>query len=471
MSVFEEVDPVDTPLHVHEHEDELFYALEGEHVFRVGEREHRVGPGGLVFAPRGIPHAQRRVVPRAGRVLVVCTPGGLEGFFRELDAAARAGSLGPDAYARASAGYGITWLDTGGRAPGSRAAPRPPPRSPAAAARGRTSAGSTSAPRPRSGTRPGRARDGAARRSSPARAVERLADVRPAGEEALVLAGGDREGGDEEHAAGAGRIAVLLHRLVLAAVAGERRRRRRPPARARRSGTRRPGAARGAAAAPPAHAARNAASSAGATSKAVIRRRRHPSRWRRWRSKKRTSHARCGGPPRRGRPCRPPPYGIGAEVRDEPHLVVERVVAVITPLGERVRAAQMAAQRGQAVVLRERTVPREDPERLGEPSWSPGPAGCCPGARRRPGACRRRARRPPRRRRASARTRRRASGRGARRPAAGRAARARGGGPRSAPGSIPWRRSGRPRGPRRRRSRRRGRRRSRRRGGRRRRTT
>ena len=113
MSVFEEVDPVDTPLHVHEHEDELFYALEGEHVFQVGEREHRVGPGGLVFAPRGVPHAQRRVVARAGRVLVVCTPGGLEGFFRELDAAERAGSLGPAAYARASAGYGITWLDTG----------------------------------------------------------------------------------------------------------------------------------------------------------------------------------------------------------------------------------------------------------------------------------------------------------------------------------------------------------------------
>ena len=103
MSVFEEIDPVDTPLHVHEHEDELFYALEGEHVFRVGEREHRVGPGGLVFAPRGVPHAQRRVVPRTGRVLVVCTPGGLEGFFRELAAAERAGSLGPDAYARASA--------------------------------------------------------------------------------------------------------------------------------------------------------------------------------------------------------------------------------------------------------------------------------------------------------------------------------------------------------------------------------
>jgi mannose-6-phosphate isomerase-like protein (cupin superfamily) len=77
LTVFEENEPVDTPLHVHEHEDELFYVLEGEHVIQVGEREHWVGPGELVFAPRGIPHAQRRVVPRRGRTLVLTAPGGL----------------------------------------------------------------------------------------------------------------------------------------------------------------------------------------------------------------------------------------------------------------------------------------------------------------------------------------------------------------------------------------------------------
>jgi mannose-6-phosphate isomerase-like protein (cupin superfamily) len=110
LTVFEENEAVDTPLHVHEHEDELFYVLEGQHVFQVGEREHRAGPGGLVFAPRGVPHSQRRVVPRVGRTLVLTSPGGLEGFFRELAAAERDGSLGPEAYARASARYGITWL-------------------------------------------------------------------------------------------------------------------------------------------------------------------------------------------------------------------------------------------------------------------------------------------------------------------------------------------------------------------------
>ena len=43
-------------------------------------------------------------------MLILVSPAGLEGFFRELAAADRAGVLGPDAYARASQRYGITWL-------------------------------------------------------------------------------------------------------------------------------------------------------------------------------------------------------------------------------------------------------------------------------------------------------------------------------------------------------------------------
>ena len=99
-----------TPLHVHEHDDELFYVLEGEHVFRVGDDEFLVAPGGVVFAPRGVPHAQRRVVPTVGRLLVLTSPGGLEGFFRHLAEAHEAGTLGPEAYAEASERFGITWM-------------------------------------------------------------------------------------------------------------------------------------------------------------------------------------------------------------------------------------------------------------------------------------------------------------------------------------------------------------------------
>ena len=111
FALFEEVPPLaDTPLHMHEREDELFYPLDGEHVIQVGDEEFRVSPGGLVFAPRGVPHAQRRVGPHEGRLLVMTAPAGFEGFFRELAAAHRAGTLGPDAYAHASRNYGITWI-------------------------------------------------------------------------------------------------------------------------------------------------------------------------------------------------------------------------------------------------------------------------------------------------------------------------------------------------------------------------
>ena len=110
FSIVEEVAPLDTPPHVHANEDELFIVLEGEHEFTVGETVFDVGPGAVVFAPRGIPHAHRRVVPRTGRFLTLVSPAGFEGFFRELSDAERDGTIGPNAYARVSECYGITWL-------------------------------------------------------------------------------------------------------------------------------------------------------------------------------------------------------------------------------------------------------------------------------------------------------------------------------------------------------------------------
>jgi quercetin dioxygenase-like cupin family protein len=111
ITILEEGPPMlDTPLHVHSNEDELFYVIEGEHIATLGEEEIRLGPGDAIFLPRGIPHAQRRVIPGEGRQLVICIPGGFEEFFRDLAAADRDRRLGPDAYAEASKRAGITWL-------------------------------------------------------------------------------------------------------------------------------------------------------------------------------------------------------------------------------------------------------------------------------------------------------------------------------------------------------------------------
>ena len=111
FTLLEEPPPLlDTSTHVHSREDEMYYVLEGEHVFVCGGQELEVGPGGVVFLPRGVPHAHRRRVKGAGRLLCILTPAGLEGFFRMIAEATRSGGPMEDAYARASREYGITWL-------------------------------------------------------------------------------------------------------------------------------------------------------------------------------------------------------------------------------------------------------------------------------------------------------------------------------------------------------------------------
>lgn len=70
------------PPHVHSREDEVFVVLEGTVTFVCGETEATLGPGGALFLPRGIPHAYRLATPRA-TMLMLFTPGGLEGMFLE----------------------------------------------------------------------------------------------------------------------------------------------------------------------------------------------------------------------------------------------------------------------------------------------------------------------------------------------------------------------------------------------------
>ena len=111
FAIVEEIAPLDTPLHVDEREEEVFYVLEGHHVIEVGDEAFPLGPGGLAFGPRGVPHAQRRLVPRTGRLLTMFSPAGFEAFFRELAEAERAGTIGPGAYTEVSKRYGITWLE------------------------------------------------------------------------------------------------------------------------------------------------------------------------------------------------------------------------------------------------------------------------------------------------------------------------------------------------------------------------
>ncbi len=74
---------VEPPLHIHTREEESFYVIEGELVAYVGDEVVRVHEGSLVTLPRGVPH-RYTIGSEHARYLNLCTPGGFEGFLRDL---------------------------------------------------------------------------------------------------------------------------------------------------------------------------------------------------------------------------------------------------------------------------------------------------------------------------------------------------------------------------------------------------
>jgi quercetin dioxygenase-like cupin family protein len=87
LTVIDSVTSGGAPSHVHAHEDECFYVLEGTITVECGDDAWTLGPGAFVFLPRGVPHAWDVVGARA-RVLIITAPAGLEEFLREFHAAA-----------------------------------------------------------------------------------------------------------------------------------------------------------------------------------------------------------------------------------------------------------------------------------------------------------------------------------------------------------------------------------------------
>jgi mannose-6-phosphate isomerase-like protein (cupin superfamily) len=90
-AVIEEVSPVDSgpPLHVHRHEDEIFYVQEGEVEFHLADHRFQAKAGSVVFLPKNIPHTFRNIGVTNSKVLVVILPARFVGFFEEIHALAQ----------------------------------------------------------------------------------------------------------------------------------------------------------------------------------------------------------------------------------------------------------------------------------------------------------------------------------------------------------------------------------------------
>ncbi len=60
------------------------YVIDGQFKIWRGDEVLDVGRGGIAFLPRGVPHTYQNIGASPGRLLTVITPGGFEGFFRDV---------------------------------------------------------------------------------------------------------------------------------------------------------------------------------------------------------------------------------------------------------------------------------------------------------------------------------------------------------------------------------------------------
>ena len=88
------------PVHIHPHQDEWFYVMEGKVVFQVGNTRKTLTAGDSVLGPRGIAHGFCAVGEKPGRMLISFTPAGkMEEFFRAT-AVPNGPKMTPDVFAR-----------------------------------------------------------------------------------------------------------------------------------------------------------------------------------------------------------------------------------------------------------------------------------------------------------------------------------------------------------------------------------
>lgn len=78
------LDPGGPPLHIHDHEEEAFYVLQGRGAFVVGDERRELTAGDFVMVPRGAAHGLASIGDEELRMLVITSPAGLEQFFVEV---------------------------------------------------------------------------------------------------------------------------------------------------------------------------------------------------------------------------------------------------------------------------------------------------------------------------------------------------------------------------------------------------
>jgi mannose-6-phosphate isomerase-like protein (cupin superfamily) len=87
------------PPHLHRDREEYFFVLEGNYSLGVNGRESIIGPGTLVFVPRGTVHTFKNVSASMGRILEWTIPGENGDYFRAMHEMEAGGGFSPEKFA------------------------------------------------------------------------------------------------------------------------------------------------------------------------------------------------------------------------------------------------------------------------------------------------------------------------------------------------------------------------------------
>ena len=112
-SLCEAIEPPDSGAGLHRHAtyDETHIICDGQYECRLGDQTLRLGPGDMMFVPRGTPHSVKSLGPQDGREIIVSSPSGVFDAFIDEVVAAMAKSGGTADFQAIAAKYGIEFLD------------------------------------------------------------------------------------------------------------------------------------------------------------------------------------------------------------------------------------------------------------------------------------------------------------------------------------------------------------------------
>ena len=89
--------------HLHRKHTEIFYILDGEVKFTIGDKFYTATAGAVIYLPPGTPHAVKSA--KGGKMLMFYTPGGFDEMLTEISEASLFQRFNPLANARRSEKY------------------------------------------------------------------------------------------------------------------------------------------------------------------------------------------------------------------------------------------------------------------------------------------------------------------------------------------------------------------------------